>query len=1090
MVGLKYFKSGFYQERCRAITAAVEEYAQARAKPDESRDELAARRSEVERLLARMAVESGLREEEESFLAVDGEFFPESGELDRKRLYSFVRAILYGYALQELKWMFAGTTVCLTPITRRTLAEAGIRYEDLLPLELQRRRRRDLQLRHASTHPNRDTMFVYPDGRMRGIYLPEAARVSYAELEDRSGFDWRSGYSPGRWIRREKWLAGFNERGEWERIDFDRDLPLVRQLPADDLLRFFTDRLEIGAEELYFIAVPFLDEALLFDTRSRLMSEDERRYYSVTGELYAVRTVDRQGSIEAVRSQLKRMGVEKLTGIVAGDDLEATQTYYRRAFADLMTTATRVYSRTDRELGEKLTRLRDEAAARDISRGVVVRFFQLVREGRTAQEVYDGLTPSAVKPEYEVSLRLFANAQDLELFLALPEIDALLDEEAIQLIKSIEVPEGSRDLYSNALQNLLLNFDSVLRGSGISPTEVIRLAHQVLVEGESEEARRISIVGEKPLQDILRAATPRAARVAVPAFRLVTPGPGGYFDVFDGAQFDRWAESAAGMQIPRRYIPAIRQMIVEADIPGARREDYSRGIQRTMTLYREIAQSTNLNPVEILEIFNEIFLEGASRKAAAQAGVYVARSLETLVREASEGNSNRVRRLIRDIYSVLPPGEPTVDLLSELGLQLFRQSAFYRELGISEFESKELLGVLKSIRLPLERSEEFAGAVVRILSEHAEQLRDQGVSISEAVEALASTLAGRERELSPELKRLLYAAIGEPAGPPDAGVPLQLNLFQGKGFQELAAGKEFRELGLEERRFAELLELHRGSYRGAERRYVGRVPLRLRSERGSEDFPLALGLTEGGRRIHDVGWVVDFRAGRPAAIGYTELGWQVIPEDVKQEISRIFRGALGAERPRAMAVPGRLTRTEELLVEPHQKPAAEELLFVPRVSVVQLEAAPEMVKPEELELASPFAALRARLEELRVQAAGPARAVPEASTAKAARPQAEGARAGAVSIRKRRQPIVPAAATTGDTVERHYREDKEKLAEVKKRRASETQARLHREQVQRTADDLFARVVERLESPAHAAQAPEARDELFDRLIERIGGDL
>ena len=1089
MVGLKYFRSGFYQEKCRAITAAVEGYAQARARPDADGEELAARRSEVEGLLARLTVESGLREEEESFLAVDGEFFLESGELDRKRLHGFTRAVLSGYALQELKWAFAGTTVCLTPITRRTLAEAGIGYEDLLPLELQRRRRKDLQLRHGSTHPNRDRLFVYPDGRVRGTYVPEAARVTYADLEDRTGFDWRSGYTPGRWIRREKWLAGFNERGEWERIDFDRDLPLVRQLPIDDLLRFFTDALDIGAEELYFIAVPLLDEALLFDTRSRLMGDEERRYYSVTGDLYAVRAVDRQASIQAVKSRLQRLGVEKLTGIVAADDLEATQGYYRRVFADLVTADTRVYSRTDPELAEKLTRLRDEVAARDISRGVAAQLFRLVREGRTAQEVYDGLTPSAVKPEYEVKLRLFTNPRDLELFLALPEIQSLLDQEAVQLIRGMEVPQGRRDLYSNAIQNLLLNFDSVLRGSDISPAEAIRLAYRVLVEGETEEARRISVVGEKPLQDLLRAAAAGAVRVEVPTFRLVATEPGDYFDLFDGEQFDRWVGSSAGMQIPRRYLPAIRQMIAEVKVPEARREDYSRGIQRAMTLYREIAQSTNLNPPEILQIFNEIFLQGASRKAAAQGSVYLARTLETLIREASEGNRNRVRRIIRETYSIPPPDEPAVDLTSELDVELFRQSALYRELGVPESESEELFRALGSARLPLERSAEFTRAVLRILGEQAGRLREQGVTISEAVQAVASALSGRDRELPPELQQLARAAIGEGAGPPEAGAPLDLDLFRGKDFRELAERKELREVGLEENRLADLLELHRRSYRGAERRYVGKVPLRFTSRRGDEDFPLEIDLPEARRRIHEVGWVVDFRAGKPTAIGYTELGRQAIPEDVMQEITSVFRGILAAEHPPEAAA-GRLSRVEELLVEPERGAAAEKLLFVPRVSVVQLEAVAEAAKPDELEYAHPFAALKTRLEELRAQAAGPARAASQKAIPQAPRPGTGGTPPAGVSIRKPKEPIARGAPAAPETIEQHYREDKEKLAEIRQKRAPERKARLHRERVQRTVDDLFARFVERVETPVDHARAPGARDALFDRFIERIGGDL
>jgi hypothetical protein len=105
-------------------------------------------------------------------------------------------------------------------------------------------------------------------------------------------------------------------------------------------------------------------------------------------------------------------------------------------------------------------------------------------------------------------------------------------------------------------------------------------------------------------------------------------------------------------------------------------------------------------------------------------------------------------------------------------------------------------------------------------------------------------------------------------------------------------------------------------------------------------------------------------------------------------------------------------------------------------------------------------------------------------------PQAKRAPAPGISAREPREPTERRAPKSAETVEQHYREDKEKLAEIKKRRPTEPQARLDRERVQRTADDLFSRFVERVESPADSARSMEERDELFDRFVDRIGGEL
>lgn len=588
----------------------------------------------------------------------------------------------------------------------------------------------------------------------------------------------------------------------------------------------------------------------------------------------------------------------------------------------------------------------------------------------------------------------------------------------------------------------------------------------------------------------------------------------------------------------------------------------------------------------------------------AEATIYLATTLGTLIREASEGNSNVVRRIIRDSYSATRQREAAVSLLKESDVQFLRQSTFLHQYELTDLESEEFYGALESIRLPLERSSEFSAAVARLLRENLSSLRQQGISITRAVEAVVSALSreGGDAELKrivqiviagqavaedvtatavsdheyiavesetagpdmpisrgtahfrkldltesesaelsdaleainmqlrrsaelevsvtrilrdyltllrsrgvsisrtvqavasaltekarfPELDRIVRAAIGERTALIDAELTTGLNLFESDDLRQLVDGVVFRKLGLDKKRFADLLELHRRSYRGVERKYVGKIPFRFTSERNQKHYPLTVDAIGPERRIHEVGWVVDFRFGQPTKIGYTELGQQVIPENVKQEINSVFREWLTADHPEEIIPTKRLVRTEQILVGANPELSADRLVFTPGVSVVHLETPPNASRNRELEYAHPFAALGKQLAEIRSGSRSGARTVPKTIMQQTATPRPAQKSSADVAVRKR-EDLGPGGR---EEMEQRYRIEKERLARIKKTGAPEKQVKQVGDRIQRTSDDLFSRFVERVEIDPEAIAAPEHRDELFEMLIDRIGGSL
>jgi hypothetical protein len=133
----------------------------------------------------------------------------------------------------------------------------------------------------------------------------------------------------------------------------------------------------------------------------------------------------------------------------------------------------------------------DRARENEISNGFLAGFYTLTSTGRRGDELYSGLVPSVVQDEYSVKPDIFRSDDDLSTFISMKNISEIMDDEDLEIIENLSVPEKKKEPLSNAAQNLLHNYNTLFVHSDMTPGKVVKAAYDVIVKNKPDAVKEM-----------------------------------------------------------------------------------------------------------------------------------------------------------------------------------------------------------------------------------------------------------------------------------------------------------------------------------------------------------------------------------------------------------------------------------------------------------------------------------------------------------------------------------------------------------------------------------------------------------------------
>lgn len=931
MLGLKYLKSGFYTDKSETITNAVHKYADAINNKNLTDEQLATIKSESEVVLGNVMVENGFREEGEDYIDLDKEFFDEMGELDNIKLGDFQKLMIRYYGLQDLKWTFAGTTSCLTPIIQKTMREKGLDYNDLLPIELKREKEKQENKKHKVSEDNGNSFYLYRDGSISGNYDKDKAKINFNALKDRSGFNWNSEFSPNNKIEKKGWSAGFNRNGVWEKVNTINNEVIYKTVKvAQEFLTEFSEDYSPLEDELVLLNIPLdmpeineieneMDESdtinfetILFDPQQHLKDGKIQKYFSVTGELYGIRELDKEKSLEGIKRSLKRQGIKQLSGIVISNNDKETIDYYKKKMGTFINKKTRIYTVNDNALKEKLGKLKKQIIERDVNENIISGFIKLASQGRSGDELYEGLVPGVVKSEYEVNLNIFKNKDDLNTFVKLPALQEELDEETVDYLQSVKVPDVNSREFSNAVQNILNNYQGVFKNSNMNKVDLLKTAHDIIVKKQSGQAKNIIISGEKKLGDFIKESILPPKKTDIPSFSRMFKKENDYYNLFQKEELDSWIKDNFKN---KEVIEQVRNEMAKIFIPNNK---VSKAIQNSFDQYESIAKSTGMKPAEIIKAVDDIINNKDTTGRFKNKKVYFDQNLEKLIKESTISNPNKVKMFKEDFYlaeKVKAAGRE-LDLLNNNDLNIFASSNFFNNAQINKNDSAEIIDYLKNVKIPANTSRDFTRGVINLLDNYPAKVAPTGVKPVDAVKSIEYAVKNDYNKIPGDLKSVLsqvnsnlFKTTGFKQNAQKANNELILDGFKKlENLDTFVKSAEFKQSGMNEEQLNNLVKQHMDAYQGIQNKYIKRLPINYKSkslsvgdvnldEMRGIDIPLQMRNHEIPNNIYNMGFVSSYEGNNIPAVHYFNEGKKLSPV-VQNKIQMLtqYNSTVPAER--------------------------------------------------------------------------------------------------------------------------------------------------------------------------------------------------
>ena len=476
------------KNRFTDIVEEIEEKAEAyRHSMANALDDSGLRREEFRQLCQWHMEKSGYRNEDSSFIDIDSEFL-DGSEINRKALDTFEKEIIKAHMYQKHLWEFMGTTGTMTVITKTEMASNGQKYEDYLPIEFKKNNEPRSPISGIlAENPNAVPIYIYPDGTASSEYDGSKSKARFDTIRDRSGFDWRrKGWDPNYEIQKDGWHGEFDGDGSWIMVREDRSQSNPDGYSGARFDRF--PEIEILKDG---------ENAILYDPQYSLLSTFERIYLVSDGDVYGSETTDATETVRLIKDAMADMGIRTITSVCGGrtgkkslnvildrkgDDVsdkkpadEKVIGLYRNLLGEVLSGDACV--KTEKEYAHmKEDILRKAGDERKSAHGMKLaeKIGTARQGGARGSEIVDAVVSGKVN----VPLSVF-NEQDRKLA-------GLTDEEA-SIIRTYDVPDGKKNLFSTTVLNLILDRKELM-STGKSMDEFLDAAYADIVLGkESDE---------------------------------------------------------------------------------------------------------------------------------------------------------------------------------------------------------------------------------------------------------------------------------------------------------------------------------------------------------------------------------------------------------------------------------------------------------------------------------------------------------------------------------------------------------------------------------------------------------------------------
>ena len=476
------------KNRFTDIVEEIEEKAEAyRHSMADALDDSGLRREEFRQLCQWHMEKSGYRNEDSSFIDIDSEFL-DGSEINRKALDTFEKEIIKAHMYQKHLWEFMGTTGTMTVITKTEMASNGQNYEDYLPIEFKKNNEPRSPISGIlAENPNAVPIYIYPDGTASTEYDGSKSKARFDTIKDRSGFDWRrKGWDPNYEIQKDGWHGEFDGDGSWIMVREERSQSNPDGYSGARFDRF--PEIEILKDG---------EKAILYDPQYSLLSTFERIYLVSDGDVYGSETTDATETVRLIKDAMTDMGIRTITSVCGGrtgkkplnvilnrkeDDVndkrpadEKVIGLYRNLLGEVLSGDACV--KTEKEYAHmKEDILRKAGDERKSAYGM--KLAEKIGAARQEGARGSGIADAVVSGKVNVPLSVF-NEQDRKLA-------GLTDEEA-SIIRTYDVPDGKKNLFSTTVLNLILDRKELM-STGKSMDEFLDAAYADIVLGkESDE---------------------------------------------------------------------------------------------------------------------------------------------------------------------------------------------------------------------------------------------------------------------------------------------------------------------------------------------------------------------------------------------------------------------------------------------------------------------------------------------------------------------------------------------------------------------------------------------------------------------------
>ncbi len=653
----QYIHGGFYQGKAEIFDSAITSY-------DSDRDQ------DSLDIITSLMVESGFRDSDNCYIDLDKEFFTD-GAIDRDKCDNFKKELILHYSLNQLKYSFFGTQSKMTRITEDALKREGKDLNDYLPVEERRKRAKEKRDKYNSKidkqkKENKVPIYIYADGSLSSTVDNDKCKTTFNKLGGNGGsFNFSKGYDPNHKVDNKGWVAGFNRDQTWEVIE-------NRNSRTNSSLSLVDNHREISTD----VELLFDDDYLyLTDNENLLLEGIEEEYFSVTGELYAKREIDREKSIDSIKDAIRKSGVKEIKGIVLKDDNKETVKYYKDNFNEFITKDTVFTSVTDNKLSETITGIKDRQREEQLSLGILSQFNSLKAEGRSADEIIQALE-APDKANYSVELNIFSNPEDMTLFLNQESVK-VLDSDTTDYIRSLDVPmESSREL-SRSFQNII-NSKTIAEDTNISTRDLLSKSYNRVVNKDSSE--RDTITKTVSLSSLLNRKADTKTNLNNPDERSV------------------WLKNNIEVNYSAELSSRVESILIKDELSEAENASIINGFNHI----GDIASSTGMTPIELV---NYVLEDEKKEK-----NVHIERDLNTII-----DNTASTPPIAVNVSNYQNRSNTSLDLTNSVDIIKFANSPVVDNYE-DDSTKEELIRYLRSKPVSIKNSKEFSLDVVNTLN--------------------------------------------------------------------------------------------------------------------------------------------------------------------------------------------------------------------------------------------------------------------------------------------------------------------------------------------------------------------------------------